>query len=177
MNVAVPIAATLVVVVALALFVLFRKLGVRDAGSSSDPNWWRCFSVERYRPLARLFSPDDYAFLAAQPGFRPEIACRLRAARRRIFRLYLRSIRRDFDRLHATARQFLLHARQDRPDLAMVLFKQRMMFSYAMAAIHGRLVLQTLGLGTVDVRRLVGVVEAMRDLLQALQPRFSPRAV
>ena len=171
MNVAIPIVATLVAFAAVAFFLLFRKLSVAAPRSGSDPNWWRDFSVARYRPLARLFSPDDYTFLEAQPGYRPEIARRLRVERRRIFRHYLRSISRDFDRLHATARLFLLHAQQDRPELAGVLLKQRLVFGYAMAAIHGRLVLQTLGLGTVDVRRLVGAVEAMRAQLLVLQPQ------
>jgi hypothetical protein len=61
-----------------------------------------------------------------------------------------------------------LHAAQDRPDLATTLLKQRLLFSYAMLVVEFRLALQTLGIGRVDVRRLVSSLEAMRDQLRQL---------
>ncbi len=38
-------------------------------------------------------------------------------------------------------------------------------FTYAMAAVEFRLVLQSMGIGTVDVRRLVDAVDGMREQL------------
>ncbi len=121
--------------------------------------------------MERLFSPEDYEFLAAQPGFTPRLARRLAAERRKIFRRYLRCLRRDFDRLYLATKLLLLHAAQDRPDLAVALFKQRLTFQFALAAVYCRLALQTLGLGTVDARGLVSALQAMRDQLRALSPQ------
>ena len=59
-------------------------------------------------------------------------------------------------------------APQDRPELARNILKQRMLFSYALWTVEARLALQTVGLGTVDVRQLVGVMESMREQLRYL---------
>lgn len=59
-------------------------------------------------------------------------------------------------------------APQDRPDLARNILKQRLMFSWALGGVEVRLALQSLGLGTVDVRGLVGVMETMREQLRYL---------
>lgn len=61
------------------------------------------FSITRYEPMMRLLSEDDFRFLASQPGYRPHIGARLRRARQRIFRMYLRELAFDFQRLHAAA--------------------------------------------------------------------------
>jgi hypothetical protein len=59
-------------------------------------------------------------------------------------------------------------APQDRPDLARNILKQRLMFSWALWGVEVRLALQTVGLGTVDVRGLVGAMESMREQLRYL---------
>jgi hypothetical protein len=120
--------------------------------------------------MERLFVEEDYDFLAEQPGFHPGIYRKLQAERRRVFRHYLRCLRRDFDRLSAGAKVVLVHAAEDRPDLATTLFKQRCLFNYAMAVVQVRLVLQTMGIGRVDVQRLVSPLEAMRSQLRQAQP-------
>jgi hypothetical protein len=94
-----------------------------------------------------------------------------------VFRHYLRCLRRDFDRLTTAAKMVLVHAAQDRPDLATTLLKQRLVFNYAMLVVECRLGLQTLGIGTVDVRRLVSSLEAMRDQLRQLTQRVQPSEV
>jgi hypothetical protein len=127
--------------------------------------------------LERLFVEDDYDFLAAQPGFHPRISRKLQIERRRVFRHYLRCLRHDFDRLSAAAKTVLVHATQDRPDLATTLLKQRMVFSYAMLMVELRLALQTVGIGHVDVRRLVASLEAMRDQLRQLTQQAQPAAI
>jgi hypothetical protein len=84
---------------------------------------------------------------------------------------------RDFDRLYTAAKFLLLHSPQDRPDLASALLKQRLIFRYAMLAVECRLVLQTAGVGKVDVRGLVRALEAVRDQLRQLTPRVEHSAV
>jgi hypothetical protein len=118
--------------------------------------------------MERLFSDADYRFLAAQPGYSPEMARRLKVQRRRIFRHYLRCLGRDFQRLHTAARFLLLHSPQDRPDLVLALFRQRLVFRYALMMVNGRLVLQTLGVGTVDVSGLVQALESMGSQFRQL---------
>jgi hypothetical protein len=177
MNYALLGAGVLVAAAALGFVFLFRRLisAERDPGASLE--WCSRFSIEKYRPMERLFFDEDYHFLAAQPGASPKIGKRLRVARRRVFRHYLRCLSRDFDRLYTAAKFLLLHSPQDRPDLASALLKQRLIFRYAMAAVECRLVLQTAGVGKVDVRGLVSALEAMRDQLRQLTPRVEQSVV
>lgn len=158
-------ALLLAVIAAAAFFLLFRRLIARERDVHADLAWSAEFSIAKYRPMERLFLEEDYDFLAAQPGYHPRIYRKLQAERRRVFRHYLRCLRRDFARLSTVAKVMLLTAPSDRPDLASALLKQRFMFNYAMATVELRLLLQSLGMGTVDVRRLVNVVEGMRDQL------------
>jgi hypothetical protein len=149
-------------VVGAAILLLVRKLAGPATISQCDPEWISNFSVARYRPMLRLLDEADYAFLAAQPGYSKKYINRLRAERRAIFRAYLRNLVRDFHRLHMAARMILVYAPQDRPDLAMTLMRQRFVFMFAVVAIEFRLVLHTAGVGTVDVRKLLGALDSMR---------------
>src|ERR1700731_1200071 len=63
------------------------------------------FNLSRYEPMAGLLSESDCRFLSSQPGYRPELGTRFQRQRRRIFRLYLRDLSRDFQLLHAQARK------------------------------------------------------------------------
>lgn len=177
MNFAYAGAAVLTVLTGIAFFFLFRRLISRHKEAEADLEWCRDFSIARYRPMERLFVEDDYDFLAAQPGFHPRISRKLQSERRRVFRHYLRCLRRDFDRLSTAAKTVLVHAAQDRPDLATTLLKQRLLFSYAMLVVEFRLGLQTLGIGRVDVRRLVSSLEAMRDQLRQLTQHAQPAGI
>jgi hypothetical protein len=157
-----------VAAVALLFVHLFRRLISPDRDPQLSLDWCTQFSIDKYRPMERLFSDEDYRFLAAQPGYSPQITKRLKAERRRIFRHYLRCLGRDFKRLHTAARFLLLHSPQDRPDLATALFRQRMVFRYAMLMVHCRLVLQPLGIGTVDVSGLVQALEGVGNQFRQL---------
>lgn len=135
-----------------------------------DPEWLKNFSIATYRPMERLLSEDDVEFLKSQPGYLPGMEKTLRSGRRRIFRAYLRSLATDFNRLHLALRLALLESATDRPDLATVLVKQKVTFFLALAAVHLRLAMHALGLGTVDVRGLVSTVDRMRTELRSLSP-------
>ena len=69
-----------------------------------DPEWLKNFSVSSYRPMERLLDEGDIRFLTEHPGYEPGMENRLRADRRRIFRLYLKNLGRDFAR---TLRKYL----------------------------------------------------------------------
>lgn len=112
--------------------------------------------------MARLFAEEDYAFLAGQRGFNPRIARQLRRERRRVFRSYLNCLKRDFGQLEAAIKMCMIMSRQDRPDLAKALLKRRLVFTYALMVTEWGLALHSLGLGTVDVSRLVGSLDGMR---------------
>lgn len=176
MSTAIAVSATLFLLVAFAFVLLFRRIWLRGkhAGPSTD---WSEFSLEKYRPMERLFCPQDYQFLASQPGFTPNLARRLEAERRKIFRRYLRSLGRDFDRLYTATKLLLLDSVHDRPDLVVMLFKQRLTFQLALAAVYCRLALQTVGLATVNARGLVDTVAAMRDRLRMLAPEPAAQPV
>ncbi len=171
MSTAVAAAAVLLVLIAVAFVLLFRKLASPGRDPLPEADWWANFSLEKYRPMERLFAPEDYEFLAAQPGFTPALARRLQVERRRILRKYLRCLARDFDRFYKATKLLLLTAEHDRSDLALALFRQRLSFQLALAGVHAQLALQTLGLGTVRVHGLVAALERMREQLRMLTAR------
>jgi hypothetical protein len=177
MNYIVVGAVALAVLTAFGFLVIFRRLAIRDRQPQVDIEWCRQFSPAKYRPMERLFDESDYDFLSAQPGFHPRITRRLRAERRKVFRCYLRCLSRDFDKLSAAVRVLMLHAPHDRSEAASALFRQRMIFDYAMIMVRFRLVLQTFGIGTVDVHRLVASLEAMRDQLRQLSYSVQPASL
>lgn len=133
-----------------------------------DPEWLQNFSTASYRPMERLLSEEDVEFLRAQRGFEPGMDKALRVGRRKLFRTYLRSLALDFNRLHLALRLALLDSPADRPDLGWILIKQKLLFFAALAAVHARLALHTLGIGTVDVRALVQTLDRMRAELRDL---------
>ena len=136
----------------------------------ADAAWVASFSVEKYRPMERLLNERDYVFLAAQPGFDPSIARRLRIERRKIFRTYLDSMSRDFNRLHSAAVQLALSAASDRPELVNQLIRQKAAFQFAVEAARIRLILASLGLGSVRVRPLLESLGSLRDVTRDLRP-------
>jgi hypothetical protein len=154
----------------LAIFVvLLRTLLTNSEEPLPDPGWLASFSASRYRPMQRLLREDDYSFLAARGGSRSTID-RLRSERRRVFRAYLRNMVRDFNRLHRAARILSLTAETDRSDFAIQLLRIRLAFSWAVAVVQFRLALHSLGLGSVDARRLIRALDQMSTGYSSLTP-------
>ncbi len=133
-----------------------------------DPVWLKNFSVSSYRPMERLLNEDDIAFLKEQPGYEPGMEKRLRADRRRVFRMYLRDLGRDFNRLHLALRLMVLHAPEDSPELAKTLIRQKLYFVAGVLALHIKIEFYRFGIGSVDVRGLISTIEAMQQELSAL---------
>lgn len=168
MNTMLVLAALTALLLALALIVLFRKL-LSPAPVPVTVDWIRNFSSGRYRPMERLLQEADYRFLASQPGFSRKLAWRLRIERRRTFRRYLQHMRRDFNRLCTAVKFLMVHSQLDRPDLASILLKQQVLFTLALALVQSRLILHTVGIGTVDVSRLVKSLEFLGAEVRGLE--------
>ena len=158
--------------IVLVLVVLYRKLSSRQ---DSDFSIDQCLvlTVEKYRPMERLLREDDFRFLASQRGFSPQLGRRFRAERRRVFRGYLRSLKKDFSRIILVSKLMVLHADEDRADLAKGLIRQRLMFSVGILAVEARLLLHAAGIGTVEVRGLVESLGTMQALLRVQLRQYS----
>jgi hypothetical protein len=78
-------------------------------------------------PFHRLLDPADFEFLRRRGASEKQVR-KLRAERRRLFRLYLRSLARDFHQVHRAIKRILVQARVDRPDLAVTLARQQAAF-------------------------------------------------
>jgi hypothetical protein len=120
------------------------------------------FEIADYRPMEHLLDPQDLVFLQAQPGYRPAMGVRWKRERHRIFRLYFTELKADFHRLHAQARRLVAHADRGSADLVGALMHERWVFTWATLRLEFRLALAWAGIGEVDARPLLALVEAMR---------------
>jgi len=151
---------------AIILAILIRELGSPARGEVISTVWLSRFSVAKYRPMERLFSEEDYRFLAGQRGYSPRIARRLRRERIKVFRGYLRLLRSDYRKLEAAIALYMANSPVDRPDLAKALFKRRIHFTCALLAAEWRARLYGMGLTQSDTQRLVAALDDMRDHLR-----------
>ena len=62
----------------------------------------------------------------------------------------------------------ILHAAEDRRDLAAAIIRSRLLFAVGMVAIETRLLLHMVGVGTVDVSRVVESFETMQAEIRLL---------
>lgn len=153
--------------VSLALVFLYRTLASRLSPDESMDRLM-VLSPEKYRPMERLLRGDDFRFLAGQPGFSPRMGRRFRSERRKIFRCYLRNLSNDFGKVSAACQFLIVHSVEDNRELVAGVMRQRVLFSLAMLAVEGRLLLYAAGIGTVDVRALVESLETMQAQIQML---------
>jgi hypothetical protein len=153
-----------------AFGLLLRKLATGPRTLPVTAEWIDELSVERYRPMVRLLSEDDMRFVASQPGFTPKMAREFRAQRYKIVCSYLGWLQADFERVCTALRVLMLQSQHDRPDLAMVLMRQRAMFVAGMAAVRFRLILYRWGIAGVDVNLVMSVFDSLRLELRQLVP-------
>jgi hypothetical protein len=161
---------TVVFLVAVTFFLLIR-LRVRGVTRviDGDLSWVENFSVVKYRPMQRLLNEEDVAFLE-DADCNPQSIKVFRKERRRVFRIYLKSLRKDFDRLYAIGKLAALHSEPQGVNLAGALARSRAIFYYALTLVEIRLVLHSLGVGTVDVRALIGALDGITTDVRALRP-------
>ena len=155
---------------AVALFLLVRKVAFNGSSLPVTAEWIDELSIERYRPMMRLLDGGDLEFLRSQPGFTPRMAAKLRAQRCQIFSGYLHCLYGDFRRVCAAIKILMLQSRHDRPDLAGLLVQHQVMFACGMGTVHFRLLLYRWGLCGVDVTSLVKNFDSMRLELRSLVP-------
>lgn len=157
------LAIVMVFVVLLVVFGLSIRMSRRLTGRSTfDPlEWLEDFSANSYRPMERLLDHRDYAFLAAQAGFEPSIARRLRSERVGVFQSYLGAMIRDFHRLLMAARVISVFASEDQSAFISNLWRVRWSFYASVARVEIHVALHWLGVGTVDVGGLLASMQRM----------------
>ena len=121
-----------------------------------------------YKPMLRLLSTDDLQFVSAAPQLKKH----LRASRRRIFRAYLRCLCKDYSRLFGGVQWIMVNSAVDRPDLALLLARQRRSFAVAMCRIEWMLALHAMGFDNVkvDVSGLVGAIDNLTGIVNVFSP-------
>jgi len=154
-----------------AFALLFWTLVQRSRFGGCDPlDWLEDFSAATYRPMERLLSDRDTAFLAAQDGFEPAIARRLRRQRIAIFQSYVAGMIRDFHRLLRVARFIAVYSTQDQTPFASSLWRLRWSFYRSVIAVEIRVALSVAGIGTVNTRPLIAAVERLHVYAESLIP-------
>ena len=129
--------------------------------------------LESYQPMSRLFAEEDFAFVAAHPGASRREGQQLRRRRRRILRLYLRDVRRDFERLYAFCR--LLAPKSQDPGFASLITQQALAFYGLWMVLQVRCSLGWFLHVRVDTVDLVGALDRLREAARATALALAPR--
>jgi hypothetical protein len=119
------------------------------------------YSLERYRPMARLLAGEDTEFLRRNTTC-PKTAGRWERSRRRISRLYLKELAADFQRLHSKARVLVAESPEQHAALVPLLLRQQFAFWRTLTLIELRLALGGWNLPQAKVKELMGAIEAMQ---------------
>lgn len=143
---------------------LLKMRSLRSQHTEGITDGLPLLGADRYRPMLRLLSDEDLAFVSADS----KLQRTLRARRRDLFRGYLRCLTRDYARLLGGVRQAMVLSGVDRPDLARALAKNRVLFAVAICKVEFRLALHATGVGSVDISGLVNALEALRGQVSVL---------
>lgn len=172
----------LILPMALVLFLLaacfgglFWRLASRFDAQNCKADWLDSFSLESYAPMERLLDKSDLKFLAAQAGYRPQIAKNLMAARRRIFAAYLGRLIQDFNQLVGIGKLMIVYSAQDQQEFARHLWRKQVRFYAAVCSVRLQLALYPLGWTGADAHRLVAALVTMRNQVQLLALPREPR--
>jgi hypothetical protein len=155
------------VALAVALAFLFARLASSAGRPPIDPESWKYFSADRYRPLTRLLDPVDIEFLRAQPGYQPGLERELAGIRRRAVLALVGEMRQDFDALIGFGQAWLQTGQAD--DLFRdQLFERKLRFSRAFLMLRFQLLGWRFGVCRVDVRPLVETLRSAEGLLRPM---------
>jgi pentose-5-phosphate-3-epimerase len=169
MNLLIAVSIFAFLAISVIAFAL-RRVASPKATHPITPRWIDELSLERYRPMLRLLDSEDIEFLRSQPGFRPQMATRLRHQRCRIFRQYLKELNGDFACICMALKMVMLQAEVDRPELAAQLLRSQAVFAGRMLWIHAQVAMYQAGIGKVDIAGLLNVFDGMRLELRTLVP-------
>jgi hypothetical protein len=170
MNLVFAFSAWICLALGICLWLLVRSTRLAAGKLPVTTDWLDDLSIERYRPMLRLFAEEDLRFLSKQPGFTPQMAAKFRAQRCRIVRGYLRSMQVDFGRICMALKIVIAQSQQDRPDLASALVRSQIAFTCGMVTVQFRLFLYRWGFGRVEVASLVKVFDGLRLELRTFVP-------
>jgi hypothetical protein len=176
MNLVLLSATGSLILLGLAFLFLFKTLISGDRKKALPGDWEDMFTPSRYTPMERLLDSVDSEFLTSQPSCSRRMSRRFRANRIAIFRGYARCLGWDFARVSSALKVLMVHASVDRSAFAGLLLKQGLWFNYTMMSLELKLALHSFGWSTpaVDVRNLVGALDAMRTQLRALAVTAEP---
>jgi hypothetical protein len=166
MTILVGISAIFALLLTGSFVMVFRKLASENL--PLDDDWVAQVSGDRYRPMQRLLDETEHARLRRDPACTRQMARRFRTGRIRVFRGYLACLSRDYTRISGTVKLVMVQSQQDRPDLASLLVRQRASFTLRLMMAEFRLQLYALGIGRVDVAKLVAALDSMRLELHTL---------
>jgi hypothetical protein len=150
------------------LFLLVCRKLVSDVNLPAEEDWLDQLSPLRYRPMERLLNGFEFQLLAEHPAMNRKTLKRIRTRRVRLFREYLHCLSMDYGRICAAVKLVMVQSEQDRPDLARVLLRQRLIFRLRLFMAELRLALHALGIGGVDAAKLVAALDGMRLELNSL---------
>jgi hypothetical protein len=143
----------------IAIVVWRRPWRRRDDDLIVVESWLESFSPDGYLPMLRLTSPSDARFLSIQRG--PKAAARYRHAQRQLLREYLRSLSRDFNRLHNLATGSALRARSDRQNSSLALVEEKMEFIFSMWSVETRILLDEIAPCSINLKPLLAEVDQL----------------
>ena len=152
----------------------FRRLFSPQATLPPSTDWIEDLSANRYLPMERLLSDEDADFLASQPRFRGETMWRFRRERRKIFRGYLQCLKQDFERASTALQMMIIQSTYDRPELGMVLLRQKAIFQAALLGVQVRLLMHACGWNqVVDLQTLGASLDVLSlELRRMIAPRM-----
>jgi hypothetical protein len=165
-QVIVSIVSLTMLILGSVAFLLLRKffaVGSSHAEASEPLE----ISWNDYHPLGRLLDPADFEFLRRH-GVSEFKIMKFRVQRRKIYRLCLHRLARDFNDVHRYAHLVLIQSHVDRPELAAELAKQKLTFHRNLLRIEFRLTLHACGIErmpAIDLLQPVAAIEAqLREL-------------
>jgi hypothetical protein len=162
-----PLAITIALLIG-CFAILFWRLASRFDAQHCTAEWLDQFTLSTYTPMQRLLDRKDLAFLAAQPGYRPEISSRLIAERRKIFRSYLRMLVRDFNQLIRIGKLMVVYSTHDQTEFARSLLRQQVKFYVQVSMLHVQSTLYPWAGITVDAQGLLSALGDMRNQVRQL---------
>ena len=154
----------------LVLFAMSRQL--RSPLLPEAPKEQTC--VANYEPMFRLLSLDEVDLLRSQPGYSRRMEAKFRAQRCRIFHGYLRSLRADFQRTCSTLKVVMVQSQSDRSDLASLLLRSQLTFTYRLALVEVNVLMYRSGIGAVDCAALFQAFSNVRTALALMTPVAEP---
>jgi hypothetical protein len=165
-------AAASFVLIATAFGVLFSKLVSRDRVAPPSEDLDTICSPDRYQAIEQLAAAENHKTFFKDRNLESQ----LRKKRVAVLRSYLHQLSADFHQVTKAVQLMLVQSQVDRPDLARIVLKQRLVFFYAMMSMEVRLTMYGFGLNRIDERLLTGSMYAMRSQLQSLSAIAAPSA-